>query len=250
MKADEKLKGVINNRPVVVTALGPSLRILAGNIEFFKDKKACFATLNYLIMTNDIIREINKEVEVFFCCALDRIIQQCNDVIPQYLNFLYQKKRILITYPPNYFKAIEILKLPPCPMFPDNVVDLSDFPSRHNLIHRGGYNSLTALLLCLLEAGVREIYLFGADGDINDKIYYRQQHYYGLDSDEKKLRMATPSVLRSETDIMNKFFWPEVEKIKINKDEVKIYNMCSNSRLNIFPKITMDVLKGKFDAKT
>lgn len=187
----KRLINQIDNRNVIILCHGPSLQIL--------EKKrmpdnVCYASLNnWIPAENNILRPQGLLIEILWIAAKRRIEQLSDEIYnyalrnsgytshifltrPSSLGFFHKKmgsghvreiieKTIVYHCEPGAKGGVSI----------DNVdieiVDLFD-PVRWEVL------SLGALVLALLQADVKKIAIFGADGKSqNGQVYYRQETY-------------------------------------------------------------------------
>ena len=91
-------------------------------------------------------------------------------------------------------------------------------------------NSLCGLIHWLERAGYKKIILFGADGGVDEgDTYYRQDEFkFNLKAERVEVKNKA---IQKDTVQMNKEF---------NIGKVTVLNCSKRSKINIFPKITID----------
>lgn len=149
-----RVTDIVDGRPVFILLHGKSIKQLETYITRFKDKRICYASVNYFtIMEERILAKIGKRISILWASSPQNIQER----MPAVNRFLERKeKNILCTHPPAVYlyngqKGVRFLE-----RFREKIwVDIT--PPRN-------LNSVLFLLPILIEEGVRTIILFGADG--------------------------------------------------------------------------------------
>lgn len=195
-KRIERLRKIINRRPVAILAAGPSIKQLEDRIEELKHADICYFGFNRFIQEKFISRQIVKSLSVFMQSTGPFLREYINDVI----SFLNRDEQNLFVS--SFFNDTF--------SFMDNSFDLDCFlnrydekllffgvgldrtvPSEDQPLHFPWGNSLMLLIQLALIGKASRIVLFGADGgckENSNQTHYRENEYYPVqDRDMKKL---------------------------------------------------------------
>ncbi|MCR4275186.1 MAG: hypothetical protein NUV83_00305 [Candidatus Wolfebacteria bacterium] len=256
----DRLRKIINKRPVAILAAGPSIAELEKRIEELKNVDICyFGMNNYSVAENHILGKIGKRFSL--------ILNSSREGMPEYIkgsiDFLERGDNNVLAssfYRGTFdlmgkdFKLKDFLKKYDKKLFFFGLSEAKDVPNEQKPLHFMVSNSLLAAVHIALVGGASKVVIFGGDGYSDKNIYYYRQGE------------LTPSPRQDLINDTNKYFNP-VAPISV-KNIYKIYNLkpidiliCSEiSFYNPFPKVSYDSafkflrsgkkFDGKFDLRT
>lgn len=214
-----RLKKLIDNRTVGIILHGRSIKELEMRIkEYWKD--ICWISINQYGLVEHILEPIDKRLSIVYCSSFNELIRRQKDI----KKFLKRKEDNLFittlhaTYHLNNEELIN--------KYHDKIIFAKDIK------YIGGIspNSLTVLLYSLVNADVKKIILFGADGLLAPVEEKREDGVFISDSYYKKNELRRESRewnLVIDTERFNQHFADTLRALC--KDQMKgleIYN-CS-----------------------
>jgi hypothetical protein len=216
----QRIKEIINNRPVGILLPGHSAKILEDNIHRLKDDYCWVGINRFNVAEIYILQKIDRHFDIAFAIAdgfWNNSIEVC--YIRRFLERL--DKNLFITKSlareltlPNQFAK----------QYPDKVY-------MANIEATWGNISLSILLRMLERAECEKVVLFGADGvsDDREKPYYKMEYQQPIDP---KLRLGRQE---GDTRMLN-------EGHKLEK--MPVLNCNTKSHYEIFKKIEIGELCG------
>lgn len=194
-------------KPIYLCLQGPSIKTLEDNVEYFKEHDVLWASLNrFSIVQKGVLDKIDKKFDIVYCSSKERFSQE-------YYNLKFFNGTIISNYEIAFYTDIKISIL-----------------SNYGY----GFSSLFACLATFLSLGCPAIYLFGADGEAKQTVYYGQDEY--KDEDFK----ARTTSIKTDTVVMNKLFWFLMKYWGIPKGQ--IVNVCPSSAIECFDKVDIKSL--------
>ncbi len=223
----ERLRALINNRPVCVLLHGKSIKELEKHIELFREKDICFASINnFNILEANLLGRIGKRFDIIDCTSPLEFVRKAIDIE----KFLSEgEDRLLIS-------TIEAIRY----VYKGNVF-LDKFRERVFIIYEpigaDRINSLSMLLPILISGLPSKIFLFGVDGckeGVNEKdSYYR--------ADELR-NIPRGTRIGIDTTLFNKHY-QRLQNTHCKGIHIPpIYNCNPDSHIKVFKKIKYDEL--------
>jgi len=259
----ERLRLIINGRPVAIVLQGYSATTLEERITELKDCDICYASINYFwVIEKYILEKINRNLSIVMCAAALGLGTEISNIISflerQELNLLFSVKMAfhLAAMPQGFdltrfmAKYDEGLLLFDCvyPFLCDEAPELFNrFPSAEFPLHFVAANSLSALLSLIVIGKASRVVIFGADGGRVDPsgLYFRESE---LDTHRNP---GTDQSLVADTKTFNIRMLPLLRKIYqiYNLKPVEIINCSERSHYTPFRKLSyneaFDLLKRK-----
>lgn len=193
----ERLRKVINKRPVAIILPGFSVRELKERITELKDCDICYASMNaFWVLEKHILEKINRNLSVIMCSAdpskeINNIVdflekKEDNIFISERESFQRTKKKLpkgfdLDKFIEKYNEKLLFFTAIFTPfiltvrggLFPH-------IPSRKYPLHFPAQNSLSVLLSLALIGEASKVLIFGGDGGrINTrKLYFEEELYF------------------------------------------------------------------------
>ena len=244
-KRIERLRAIINKRPVAIMALGYSLTELENRIEELRDCDICYVGMNtFLIPDKHIVQRIGKNLSVAMAPNIPGLPSQIDNVV----SFLErQDENIFITdepalrqpgFPQWYSRDRFVQKYDGKLLVYDAVWGgnplYDHVPSPEYPLHFSAYNSLTMLLSLVVIGGSSKIALFGADGG---GPYYRQDEImqsYGDSPNQEALWADAINFNRVMGNILEKVYKT------YGVPAVDIVNCSPMSGYEVFSKLSYD----------
>lgn len=239
-KRIERLRRIIDGRPVAILAAGPSIKELEKRIGELRHADICYFGLNMFTQETHILQQIKKHLSVFMCSSREGI----SGCIKSVINFLDRDEdnKFVCSFWRDTFGLM------------DNDFDLNQFlskydrkliffslsfqrtvPNSDNPLHFIVGNSLQMLIQLAIIGKASKIVLFGADGyckESTEEYYYRQGEYgvsprENLIHDTKYFNAVTPIAIRN---IYKTYELPPID----------ILNCSENSFYTPSPKVSYD----------
>lgn len=250
----ERLRRVINRRPVAIILHGPSARELEARITELEDCDICYFSLNaFSVMEKYILQKINRHLSLVTGAAAPG--NQMNDII----DFLErQEDNIFIStmdsfqrwkMPPGFNLDKFIKKYDEKLLFVTatfTVMTIKEglflhFPSIEYPLHFPGQNSFSVLLSLAIIGGASRVVVFGGDGGRTDtpEFYFRQSDpVYRYSPPELKMELS----LMNDTKLFNATMPLILERIYeiYNLRPVDIVNCSEQSHFTPFRKLSYD----------
>ena len=171
-KRIEKLRKIINGRPVVILAAGPSLSELERRIYDLKKIDICYFGFNSFIQEKNILKKINKKYSVY--------MDSCSKNIPLNMQYIYNfldnpDDNIFISsfYNDTFgqlgkeFGLKDFLKKYDDKLLFFYLSWLRSVPNSSQPLHFIASNSLLIMIEIALIGKPSSIMLFGADGGVS-----------------------------------------------------------------------------------
>lgn len=238
----ERLRKIVNGRPVAILAAGPSISELEDRIGELIDADICYFGLNnFSIAESKILQQIGKRFTVIICGCPAELPNRIKDI----LSFLNRNENnmFISTFFNNAFGLM------------DKGFDLDNFISKYNkkLLFLGiskertvpdsGYplhfihsNTLLSLIQIAMIAKASKIILFGADGYCDENI---EEYYYS----HNEYNASPRECLITDTNVYFNPLAPIAVKNVIQTYRLKpieILNCSEKSFYTSFPKISYD----------
>ena len=250
----ERLRRVINKRPVAIILQGASARELEARITELEDCDICYASLNaFRVIEKSILQKINRNLSLVMCAAAPG--RQMNDII----DFLERQEDNIIFSTRDSFH-------PPKrdPFHPQKMPQGFDFdkfikkydekllfftgtaatllirsglflrvPNIEYPLHFPRENSFSMLLLLALIGGASQVVIFGGDGGrVNTREFYFRE------SDPEYQRFYTDRYMEQtmEQGIMNDTRWFNAMTPLIIERIYKIYDLRPVDIVNCSPQ--------------
>jgi len=186
----ERLRRVINKRPVAIILHGPSLTELEERITELEDCDICYATVNvFRPIEKHILQKINRNISLFMCSNAPSLYQEMNN--HNLIDFLERQED-------NFFisgrKSFQTQKMPEgfhldkfdkklLFFTPTAITSITmrmgrglylEVPSIEYPLHFPGQSSFSILLSLAVIGGASKVVIFGGDGG---RISGRELHY-------------------------------------------------------------------------
>lgn len=189
----ERLRKLINKRPVAIILPGFSARELEQRIRELKDCDICYSGVNsFSVIEKYVLQKINRNLSIAMCIAypeakMDSIIdflerQEDNIFISEKVSF---KKKSFRLVQKNFHLDKFIKKYDEKLLFFNSVVIpfiltmkgrlFPKIPNREHPLHLRSQGSLSSLLCLILIGGASRVVIFGGDGGRinNEELYFR-----------------------------------------------------------------------------
>lgn len=200
----------VERETVFVILQGPSVSRLENYIDHAKYDK--IATVNAFWAYNNIMR--NKAFDyLFMTCTLKPHIR----VLRRYLS--QQGKTTLVTSERHYAAVEDELE-----PFKDRVLTTKAAGGRSAFEEGEPMNSVTALIISLIQEGYRKFRVFGCDGA--DNTYYDKNYNPGM------------SYIKRDAEVLNERFWDEIVYLGVGK--IDIININQQSNVNCWQKMSYE----------
>lgn len=254
----EKLRGVINKRPVAITLLGSSIVELEARITELKGCDICYFGLNaFRVIEKHILQKINRNFSLVMCASapggqMDDVIgfleRQEDNILfstrgsfhPQKMpqDFVYDKFIKRYDEKLLFFTGVPVTLLVRSGLFLRT-------PNIGYPLHFPEENSLSMLLLLALIGGASRVVIFGGDGGRINKgeLYFRQSDpgYQQLYAVRHTEQIAEQGIVGG-TRWFNAFMSLQIERVckLYNLSPVDIINCSSLSLYTPFRKLSYD----------
>ena len=242
----EKLRKIIDGRPVAILAAGPSITELENRISEFSNADICYFGLNnFLVQEEHILQQINRHMSVVMCSAPHAI----HDGLKANFSFLNRDEDNMFisslcddnfglmdaSFSLNQFLDDYDRKLLFFSCGIERTIPNSNYPL-HFIIG----NSLQILIQLALIGKAASIVLFGADGHCEENAkenYYRQNEY-----EPQRGHMAGWYINNDTKLYFNPITSIAIRNTYKNYDlvPIDILNCSENSFYTPFPKVSYD----------
>lgn len=248
----DKLKQIINKRPVAIMLHGKSISELEKRVNEYKDLDVCWASMNlFPVMEEFILKKINKKLDIVLDCST-----VSDSLLSNYENNCRQprlEKFLSKEYNNLWVTTMGIIELYSITMNKGNFIDTykhktlivdTIFPPSQTAKYMSVPNSLTLLIAAIMAGGATKIVLFGCDG-------YKGEVSIGIDSYFKPnlQRIERYNALGNSIDagvnrdtegFENKFISIYKQYKTIFNTNVEIMNCSNTSIYKCLPKINYD----------
>lgn len=242
----EKLRKIIDGRPVAILAAGPSITELENRISEFRHVDICYFGLNnFFVQETHILQQIDRHMSVVMCSSREGI----PEVIKSIFNFLNRDEDNMFissfwrdtfelldtSFSLNQFLDTYGGKLLFFSLGLERTIPNSNYPL-HFIIS----NSLLVLIQLALIGKAASIVLFGADGHCEEsakEYYYRQNEY-----DPQKWPLARWGINNDTKHYFNPIASIAIRNTCKTYDlaPIDILNCSEKSFYTYFPKISYD----------
>lgn len=236
----QKLKNIINKRPVFILSHGSSTQLLEDRIKEFEDLDICWSGLgNFPIFETYMLSKINKHLDYVFDCSTvpeSRVpiyepIRQAR--IKEYLA-RDESNAWVTTYGiirDNWNKVV-----PPKCLIVDSI-----FPKEEIGYFMDVPNSVTLHIASAVFGGASKIFLVGVDGTYSAShlVYYKPAEC----EKERMLALGTnqdPGLIRDTGSFKIRFANIYREYQKLFKNNVEIFSLTNQDYYDMIPKITIN----------
>ncbi len=236
------LQKIVNGRPVVILAAGPSIQELENRIHELRHTDICyFGFNNFSIQEKHILKQIDRSFSVVMCSAREHLAKYITD-ITSFLDrdasniFVSSFWRDTFELMGDDFSIERFLNQYDKQLIFFSLSIKKNVPNSHFPLHLILSNSLLVLIELAIIGKASKIVLFGADGYCKNtgESYYKNQ-CFGDSVREKSI-----------LDDTNKNFNP-IAPIAIRNiyktydiDPVEILNCSEDSACTPFPKVSYD----------
>ena len=250
----KRLQERVAGRDLFVFGFGPSLSEII-------QRKSKIASLNFVslslscftILEDDLFRPIGKRVD-FVCMTHPAVVRNHAAALREWMHTVPSAVLILPLLIKEYAAltgGLDFLLGPSDHLFWFDCFNELLPPSPVDPLHFPGINTL----ICALGVGLlglpRRIFLFGFDGQLEgddlhrpEAHYYRGNHprYYSPRRTEPEVQRLNKGWLRWDTTRFNETATTVIRHTTLLFDLPRppIYNVCFNSALNPFPRITFE----------
>ncbi len=261
-KRIEYLRRIVNGRPVVILAAGPSIKDLEKRISELRPADICYFGLNsFTVQETPILEQIDKHLSIVMCSSREGIPRAMKDIVDflnrdednMFVSSFWRDTFELMDrdFDLNQFLSKYDRKLIFFDLSWERTVPNSEYP-----LHFIVSNSLLGLIQLAVIGKASRIVLFGADGGCGKNVkewYYRQEDPGHRGSATGEYIVSPRENLINDT---NKYF-NSIASIAIrniyktyNLASIDILNCSENSFYTPFPKVSYDdafdyLLRGK-----
>lgn len=223
-----RISDIVADRPVFVLLHGKSIKQLEYYMEKLKDKDICYTSVNnFNIMEHYILSKIGKRVSIIHCHSIHGFERRT----PAIVEYLQRKDNNLLITTDIAISAFSLGHPSLINEHREKIWLIPSNPWKH-------FNTVTAFLTVLLDEGVRNIFLFGADGCDDKTAKGAKASYYHPET--FKVGRGTGTGVTGDTGRFNRV-WPTFETAH-NNNGTKILNCSPNSHVNCIPEIRYEQL--------
>lgn len=205
-------------KPVLVVGQGPSVEVLDHYIARFFEYDCYWASVNrFSLIEDNTLAIIGRKVDIAYVSAKDRIRQE------------YERLKMKLSTERTFRLLTDI-----------ETYHGYDWPNKDRVIPIVSHanpaahiNSLTLLIMGLIDLGFKDIALFGCDGGpVSGRTYYKQSSY------REDFNERERTILR-DSKRMNKDFYKALEDHGANYRDVRIVNCCPDSNITLFDRMSV-----------